>query len=285
MGRGQEHVEDEGEMQELVAELATVLVRVRARQPLIHYLPNLVTANDVANSLLAVGASPIMAVAPEEVGDIQSDALALNLGTPTAERVGVLELAGRAAAARDRPVILDPVGAGATLFRLTGARRLLSRIPITILRLNAGEATALLRTASASSSEVAARGVDAADPAVETVDLARTLAYHYGCVACVTGQTDTVSDGQRAICIDNGDPLLSRITGAGDMATGIVAACAAVESDALHAAAAALLALGVAGEIAARGAHGPGSFRPALLDTLFNLDTTTLIKDGRVRWS
>src|SRR3712207_5027403 len=125
-------------MQELVAELAMVLGQVRARRPLIHYLPNWVTANDVANTLLAVGASPIMAVAPEEVGDIQSDALALNLGTPTTERVAVLELAGRAAATRGRPVVLDPVGAGASPFRRTSARRLLSAVPITILRLNAG---------------------------------------------------------------------------------------------------------------------------------------------------
>jgi hydroxyethylthiazole kinase len=262
-----------------------VLAEVRARRPLIHYLPNLVTANDVANSLLAVGASPIMAVAPEEVGDIQSDALALNLGTVTIDRVAVLELAGRAAVTRGRPVVLDPVGAGATPFRRASARRLLSGLPITILRLNAGEAAALLSIDTASSSTVAARGVDAADPATDTAELARALARCYHCVAAVTGQTDAVSDGQRVALIDNGHPLMARITGAGDMATGVVAACAAVESDALRAAAAALLAFGVAGAIAARSARGPGSLRPELLDALASLDTTTLIHEGRIRWS
>ncbi len=274
-------------MQELAAALAMVLAQVRAQRPLIHYLPNWVTANDVANSLLAVGASPIMAVAPEEVAEIQSDALALNLGTPTAERVAVLELAGRAAAARGRSVTLDPVGAGATPFRLTSSRRLLQGVPITILRLNAGEAAALLDVDAdnASSATTAARGVDTIDSSPDNAGLARALARRYRCVAAVTGQTDAISDGQRAVLIDNGHPLLARMTGAGDMATGVVAACAAVESDALRAAAAALLAFGVAGEIAARCARGPGSLRPALLDALSSLDTTMLINEGRVRWS
>jgi hydroxyethylthiazole kinase len=157
-------------------------------------------------------------------------------------------------------------------------------VPIAILRLNAGEATALLSPDSASSS-FTGHGVDAPDPAIDTVDLADGLACRYGCVAAVTGQTDAISDGQRVVLIDNGDPLLTRVTGTGDMATGIIAACAAVESDMLRATAAGLLAFGVAGEIAVRHAHGPGSLRPALLDALSSLDTTTLVHEGRVRWS
>lgn len=151
--------------------------------------------------------------------------------------------------------------------------------------LNAGEAAALLSRDTASSSTVAVRGVDAADPATDTAALARALARCYRCVAAVTGQTDAVSDGQRVALIDNGHPLLAHMSGTGDMATGVVAACAAVERDALRAATAALLAFRVAGAIAAHTARGPGSLRLELLDALASLDTITLIHEGRIRWS
>ena len=175
-------------MPDLVEELADLAARVRARRPLIHYLPNWVTANDVANALLAFGASPIMAVASDEAADILSDALAINLGTPTPERMVAAEVAGRAVAERNIPIVLDPVGVGATPWRLTHAHRLVSAVPMTILRCNAGEASALL-------------------------------------------------------------------------------------------------AFGVAGEVAARAATGPGSLRVALLDALYTLDETTYLRYGKARWS
>jgi hydroxyethylthiazole kinase len=265
-------------MADLVARLAEIALRVPARRPLVHYMPNLVTAGDVANALLAAGAAPVMAIAVEEVADIRADALALNLGTPTAERLVALEAAARAAGERGAPIVLDPVGAGATPFRLAAARRLLAAAPVRCLRLNAGEAAALLDRPGAG------RGVDAAGAPADPAELATALARRYGCVAAVTGPTDAVADGERVILIEAGHPLLARVTGTGCMATGLVAACAAVEPDPLLASAAGLLYFGVAGARAARQAAGPGSLRIGLCDALAACDAAALREEGRARW-
>ena len=265
-------------MPDLVEELADLAAHVRARRPLIHYLPNWVTANDVANAMLAFGASPIMAVASDEVADIPSDALAINLGTPSPERMIAAEVAGRAAAERNIPIVLDPVGVGATPWRMTHAHRLVSAVPMTILRCNTGEAAALLGYRGE------AHGVDAVDTRRDPGALARSLARRFSCVAAVTGPVDIISDGDRNLSIANGTPMLGAITGTGCMVTGLVAACAALPSDPLLAAGAALLAFGVAGEVAARAATGPGSLRVALLDALYTLDETTYLRYGKARW-
>ncbi len=264
-------------MAELLAAVVQVALRVRMRRPLIHYIPNWVTANDVANALLAFGASPIMAVAPEEVADIRSAALALNLGTPTSDRYASIGIAGRAAATRNVPIVVDPVGAGATPFRLRHAQQLLAALPVAILRLNASEALALL------GEHVDAPGVDAVASSRDNVELAQAVAQRFTCVAAISGATDVVSDGRRTLLIRNGTPLLARITGTGCMVSGIVAACVAVETDHLLAAAAALVAFGVAGEMAAN-APGPGSLRGGLLDALFSLDEAVLFERGKVQW-
>jgi len=262
----------------LIEQLRHIALRVRSQRPLIHYIPNWVTANDVANALLAFGASPIMAVTRDEVADINSAALALNLGTPNAEHFAVAEIAGRAAVIRSVPIVVDPVGVGATPFRRTHVQHLLAALPVTILRLNHGEAAALL------GDDTTMPGVDAPVLSHDPVQLARRLAQQHGCVAAISGATDIVSDGERTLCIENGHALLARVTGTGCMASGIVAACAAVEGDSLYAAVAALLAFGVAGEVAAAAAWGPGSLRPALFDALYSLDEATIAERGKVQW-
>lgn len=264
-------------MTELLADIVQVALRVRMRNPLIHYIPNWVTANDVANTLLALGASPIMAIAPDEVADIRSAALALNLGTPTTERYAAVEIAARAASVRNVPIVVDPVGVGATAFRLRHAKQLLATLPVAMLRLNASEALALL------GEQTDARGVDAVGSLKDSIALAQALAQRYTCVAAITGVADVVSDGWRTLLIENGTPMLARITGTGCMVSGIVAACAAVTDDYVLAAAAALLAFGVAGEMAA-GATGPGSLRVGLLDALYKLDEAVLLERGKVQW-
>ncbi|MDP9312504.1 MAG: hydroxyethylthiazole kinase [Chloroflexota bacterium] len=261
----------------LLADVVQVALRVRMQRPLIHYIPNWVTANDAANALLAFGASPIMALAPEEVADIRSAALALNLGTPTCDRYTTMELAGRAASTRNVPIVVDPVGAGATPFRLEHAQQLLAALPVAIVRLNVSEAAALL------GEQTLAPGVDAVAPSMDSSGLAQAFAQRYTCVAAISGAADVVSDGRRTLLIQNGTPLLARITGTGCMVSGIVAACAAVDHDHVLAAAAALLAFGVAGEMASD-APGPGSLRVGLLDALANLDETVLLERGKVQW-
>jgi len=262
----------------LLEQLGHIALRVRGQRPLVHYMPNWVTANDVANALLAFGASPIMAVARDEVADINSAALALNLGTPIAERFAAAERAGRAAAGCNVPIVVDPVGIGATPFRRTHVQHLLAAVPVTILRLNRGEAATLL------GDDTTVQGVDAPVLHDDPAQIARRLAQQHGCVAAISGALDIVSDGERTLCIENGHALLTRITGTGCMVSGIVAACAAVEGDPLYAAAAALLAFGVAGELATATATGPGSLRAALFDALFNLDQATIAERGKVQW-
>lgn len=258
---------------------ATLLARVRERRPLIHHMTNTVTMNDVANVTLALGASPVMAHALEEVEEMVSaaQALVLNLGTLTRERVDVMVQAGRRANQRGIPVILDPVGAGATTFRTVQALRILGEVRVACVRGNAGEIAALAGTSGG------VRGVDATGR-VEAVDhLAAEVAGRTGAVIAATGAVDFLSDRRRIVRLDNGHPLLTRITGSGCMATAAVAAFAAVESDVLAAAGSGLVCFEVAAECAAAAAGGPGTFRAALLDAVAALDGQTVMRLARMR--
>jgi hydroxyethylthiazole kinase len=255
-----------------------VVERVRRQQPLIHYVPNLVTAGFVADALLAFGAAPIMAVEPEEFAELPAAAVALNIGTLSSAYVPVLEAAGRTALVRGRPLVLDPVGAGATTLRREIALYLLGCCPGAVVRANAGEAGALLDR------PLGAHGVDVRGGSAPTAELATQLARRIGAVAAVTGVVDAISDGGRTLAIANGHPWLAAITGAGCMLTGMVAACLAVEPDPLLAAAAATLAMGVAGQLAATRSSGPGTFRAALLDALAGLDAASIQAMGRTQW-
>jgi hydroxyethylthiazole kinase len=260
-------------------EAAALLARVRERCPLIHHITNVVTPNDVAGVTLALGASPVMAHAPEDVEEVvaSSGALALNLGTLTASIVEVMLRAGRRANAAGVPVVLDPVGAGATAFRTAQARRLFGELRIACVRGNAGEIAALAGQAGG------VRGVDAAGQVRDLDRLAQALAARTGAVVAATGPVDLVTDGDRLLRIENGHPLLARITGSGCMATAAVAAFAAVEPDALAAATAGLVCFEVAAEQAAAAARGPGTFRVALLDAVAALDGRTVLERARVR--
>mgnify|MGYP001251471142 CR=1 FL=1 len=252
---------------------AALLARVRERRPLVHHITNTVTINDVANVTLALGAAPVMAHAPEEVEEMvaAAGALALNIGTLTVQTVDAMMLAGRRANAMGIPVILDPVGAGATAFRTAQAERLLGGLRIACIRGNAGEIAALAGHAGG------VRGVDATGR-VEAVDrLARDLARRTGAAVVATGVVDVLTDGDRVVRIENGDPLLAGITGSGCMATAAIAAMAAVEADPLLAAAAGLLCFEVAAEHAAETAAGPGTFRVRLLDALARLDAAAVL--------
>jgi hydroxyethylthiazole kinase len=267
-------------MHELVEAAVAVLDRVRRQQPLIHLITNLVTLADVANATLAIGARPVMAHAPEEVEEIAraARALVLNLGTPSRERVEAMSRAGQAANAQGIPVIFDPVGVGASRFRRENSARLFDALCIAIVRGNAGEIGALAGLEGTQS------GVDTVRTDYDRAAVARSLAARYRAVVAVSGPTDFVSDSTRIVAIGNGTPLLQRITGAGDMLSAIIGASAAVESDALLAAASGTIWFGVASECAARrgAANGTGSFRVALLDALSNLNAETIQRDAKL---
>ncbi|MGA9762225.1 MAG: hydroxyethylthiazole kinase [Gaiellaceae bacterium] len=253
---------------------------LRARRPLVHQITNYVVMNETANATLAIGALPVMAHALEEVEEMAAaaGALVLNIGTLSAPWIESMILAGKAANAAGVPVVLDPVGAGATGFRTETAKRILSEVRVAIVRGNAGEVATLI------GEQAEMRGVDSLGVGSPAEEIARSAAATLGCVVAVTGPIDRVSDGDNGFRVANGHALLGMVTGTGCMSTAITACFLAAKPEApLEAAAEALAAYGVAAEDAAAGANGPGSFHAALYDGLYNLDPDTL--DARVHVS
>lgn len=237
---------------------------VRQRRPLVHNITNYVVMQYTANALLALGASPVMAHAAEEAAEMAAlaNALVLNIGTLSRPWVEGMLAAGAAASARGIPIVLDPVGAGATTYRTETALRLLAECRISVLRGNASEILALATGAGGT------RGVDSARGADEAADAARDLARSRSMVVAVTGAVDAVTDGSTLLRVANGHPLMGRITGSGCTASALIGAFCAVQPSVLEAAAGALAVFGLAGERAAQSAGMPGSFAVALLDML-----------------
>lgn len=260
---------------EFAADLLTCL---RQRRPLIHHITNFVVMNETANITLCAGASPVMAHAKEEVAEMvaAAGALVLNIGTLTPEQVESMLIAGRRANELNIPIVLDPVGAGATKLRTESARRLLSQLNISIIRGNLAE----LATLAGFEAKIA--GVDSHETGTNPEAIARTLAQKNHCVAAVTGAVDIVSDGTHIARISNGHPMLARVTGTGCMATSVTACFAAIEPDYFLATTAALAAFGLAGEIAALNSHGPGTFHAQLYDALTNLTPEALVEGARI---
>jgi hydroxyethylthiazole kinase len=251
---------------------------LRERRPLVHQITNYVVMNETANATLALGALPVMAHAREEVEEMVglAGALVLNIGTLSPPWVEAMLVAGRAASERGIPIVLDPVGAGATSYRTETARRILAEADVTVLRGNAGEVATLVGV------DAEVRGVESIAAGSEPAELAAAAARSLGCVASVTGPVDHVSDGARTLSVANGHELLAAVTGTGCMASAITGCFLAAKPDApLEAAAEALAAFGVAAEDAAREAKGPGTFHASLYDGLAALDPETL--DGRAR--
>jgi hydroxyethylthiazole kinase len=257
--------------------VAATLAAIRARAPLVHNITNFVVTNTTANALLALGASPAMVEGEDEVAAFAAgaDALVINLGTMSAPRAGAIRRAVAAAGAAGVPWVLDPVAAGAIAPRTALARELLAARPA-VVRGNGSEILAL------AGGPAAGRGVDSTAAAATGLEAAHRLATRSGVVAAVTGATDHVTDGTRHIAIGNGHPMMTRVTGLGCTATAVIGACLAVTRDPLAAAAHGLALVGVAGELAAARARGPGSLQLELLDALYTLDAATLARMARL---
>jgi hydroxyethylthiazole kinase len=256
----------------------TTLRTLRERKPLVHQITNYVVMNETANVTLALGALPVMAHAREEVEEMVglAGALVLNIGTLSPPWVEAMLAAGKAANAAGVPVVLDPVGAGATSYRTRTARQIVDEVDVTVLRGNQGEVATLVGV------EAEVRGVESIGVDGEPAELARAAAQHLGVVVSVTGRVDHVSDGKSVLSVANGHELLTTVTGTGCMSSAITGCFLAVKRDApLEAAAEALAAFGVAAEDAARDARGPGSFHVGIYDALAALDPEAL--DGRAR--
>ena len=265
--------------------ISAIADAVRAKKPLVHCITNYVTVNDCANALLAVGASPVMADDIGEVEDIVNiaNALVINIGTLNTRTIRSMALAGKAAVSRRIPIILDPVGAGASRLRTETARDLVAKIPFTVIRGNISEIESL------SGGTGKTRGVDAAeadgrnDPVSTALAAARALSGMTGAVVAVTGAVDVVAKEGVYFTISNGHPLMPRITGTGCMLSAILGGFCAVASP-FDATVAACAAMGLAGELSAKVAsdRGTGSFRSALIDSLSLMDSRVLAGGMRI---
>ncbi|MBL8251066.1 MAG: hydroxyethylthiazole kinase [Candidatus Competibacter sp.] len=254
------------------------LCAVRERAPLVHNITNFVVMNNTANALLALGASPAMVHSSDEVEDFVavSQALVVNIGTLYSEQIAACKLAAMKAKVAGVPWILDPVGAGATPYRRAAATALAGLEPNAI-RGNASEILTLALE------EGQGRGVDTTRGSEAALEAAQRLAQRVRATVAITGAVDYVTDGRRVSAIENGHPLMARVTGLGCSATAVIGAFLAVEPDTFTAATAALAVFGVAGELAAEGGKGPGSLQVALLDTLYTIDETRFAKRCRCR--
>ena len=257
--------------------VARVLDEVRRRPPLVQNITNYVVMNNTANALLALGASPAMVHAAEEVEEFVAiaDALVINIGTLDRPWIEAMTLAARRAAELDKPWVLDPVGAGATRLR-TGTAFDLAGFGPRVIRGNGSEILAI------AGADARTRGVDSTAGSADALESAKAVARRFGCVVTVSGATDYVTDGSEVRACTNGVAMLTRVTGMGCTLSAITAACLAAEPDPLLAALAAAAILGVAGELAAERARGPGTLQLEVLDALARLTPAELAARARL---
>ena len=277
-------------MGSIIESCAKAADKVRDICPLVHCITNYVTVNDVANCILAIGASPIMADDIAEAADITSisKALVINMGTLNARTVESMVAAGKKAnelgfhvsVLVEDDVVFDPVGAGASNFRNETAKRILENVKISILRGNLSEMSYLAGL------EVSTKGVDTseADEKNDPVSVAKKTAAKYNCVAAITGAVDTITDGKRVARISNGHPYLSKVTGTGCMTTGLVGSFAGACDDMYTAAVTGIASMGIAGEFAYENAGeiGSGSFHISIIDAISKMNSQVFAAKAKI---
>ena len=266
---------------ETLKKISLSLAKIKDLKPLIHQITNYVTVNDCANITLAIGASPIMADEISEVEDIVkiSNALVLNIGTGNTRTIESMIKAGKKANQLDIPVILDPVGAGASKFRNDSVEQLLSNINFSVIRGNISEISALYGF------KINSKGVDASETDIQNnslqdiKDLAKKCADKYKCIVAITGKIDIISDGNNIISIHNGHQIMSQLTGTGCMTTALTGCFCGVEEDYLLASTGAILSMCIAGELAYEKSKqlGIGHFHVSLFDEIYKLTPDELI--------
>lgn len=259
-------------MKDYARHAGNLLSRVRSARPVVHSITNYVVMNSTANVLLAMGASPIMAHALEEMEDICaiSSSLVVNIGTLSHAWIDSMSMACRIAARTSKPFVLDPVGAGASRLRTETALGILQNTPPTVMRGNASEILSLAKE------EGYTRGVDSVHRTDQAIASARSMATATKVVVAVTGETDIVTDGEHTLRVTGGHPLMGFVTGTGCASSVIVGAFLAVETDAVIASASALAFFGLAAEMASRDANTPGTFWVRVLDHLYSITPAEL---------
>ena len=263
------------------------LALVRAQSPLVHNITNYVAMNFSANALLAIGASPVMAHAVEEMEDMVgiASALVINIGTLDAEWVRGMLCAGRAAHRMGKPIVLDPVGAGATPYRTATAWEIIRECRPTIIRGNASEIMALVNA------DITSKGVDSSQSSDDALESAKQLALSTGAVVVISGATDYITDGTRTETITNGSPLMTRVTAMGCTASSMVGAFAGINPDAFEAALHGMAVMGVCGELAVAKSPVPGTLLTHFVDALYTITPEELasrvnsVHEELPRWS
>jgi len=252
------------------------LEKIRKNAPLVHNITNYVVMNSTANALISLGASPVMAHAVEEVEEMVglASALVINIGTLSEKWIEAMHLAGKAAKRKGTPVILDPVGAGATSFRTNATKSIIEEIKPQVIRGNASEIMAIAQAGYTT------KGVDSTASAEAALDGAKDLARSAGAVVSISGKTDYITDGKEVEEIIHGHPLMGKVTGTGCTATALIAAFAGVNNQPFAAATEAMIVMGMAGEMAGERSDAPGTFYARFIDALYQIDEEQIKK----RW-
>lgn len=268
---------------DILQDIGENLNRVKARAPLVHHITNYVTVNDCANIVLAIGASPVMADDLEEVEEMVgfAGALVVNIGTLNTRTIESMSKAGIKAKMLGIPVILDPVGVGATVFRTKTAQNFIAQVRPDVIRGNMSE----IKVLSGLHAEI--KGVDSIADSQDAVAVALELSRRFDCVIAITGKTDIIAYKDQLCTIGNGHEKLSQVTGAGCMSTSLIGAYCGASDNYFAAAAAGIVTMGLAGEIAYRSLHdddGIGTFKIRLFDAISNMAAETLLKGGKVTY-
>lgn len=271
-----------GKKLEINEKIVELLHRVRELKPLVHHITNFVTMNDCANITAAIGASPIMAFDKKEVAEIItfSNALVINIGTIQEELIDSMIMAGKKANDLEIPVILDPVGIGATKLRYKAVEKLVNNINFSVIRGNMSEIKTL------AGFEVTTKGVDSATDSCDATKIAKALAEKLNTVIAITGEIDIVSDGHDVYSIANGHEMLTRVSGTGCMSTSLIACYLGVTKDCLTAALGGIITIGLAGELAYKGLRntdGVGTFKTRIFDNVYNITEQTILKEGKIK--
>ncbi|KAJ3096563.1 hypothetical protein HDU97_005764 [Phlyctochytrium planicorne] len=270
---------------EFLNKVVKAFTKVKEMRPLVHNITNFVVMNDNANIILHLGGSPLMAHAPEEMEDLLTidSSLVINIGTLNEKWIQGMHEAAKQANLKNKPIVLDPVGAGATKYRMKTTLDLLTQHKITIVKGNAGEIGSIF-----GSDAVKSRGVDSEGDLSNANVVAKELASRLGTTVAISGPVDYLSDGKRVVTLSNGNDWLGKITGTGCSTTALIGCFAAVESDPLVAAAAGILVMGIAAEKAVSPRYGgltvngPATFKTALFDAVYNLTASDILHMAKV---
>ena len=257
--------------------LSAAIAAVRTQSPLVHNITNYVVMNNSANALLAIGASPVMAHWVSEMEEMTAiaGALVLNIGTLDDKWIDAMVVAGMAALRRGTPIVLDPVGVGATSQRTEAAMKIIEHCRPTIIRGNASEIMALV------DANVKSKGVDSSASSDDALESAKRLAVDTGAVVVISGAIDYITNGTDVYTVEGGNPIMTSVTGMGCTSTAIVGAFAAVVEDPMVAATAAMAVMSLAGERAAEYSLGNGSMQVNFLDELYNLRSLDFARDDK----